>query len=59
VERLREEFEANLTRYDATIRELADEQLVEYWDGNLRLTPRGRLLSNEVFEKFILNPATK
>jgi oxygen-independent coproporphyrinogen III oxidase len=54
---LREQFGATFTRYDAIIRELADEQLLHCAGDNLRLTSRGRLLSNEVFEKFIMNPA--
>ncbi|MFI5106129.1 MAG: radical SAM family heme chaperone HemW, partial [Terriglobales bacterium] len=53
LETLREEFGETLTRYDAMIRELADEQLVQYSDGTLRLTARGRLLSNEVFAAFL------
>lgn len=38
------------------IAELRDAGLVEFQDGRLRLTPRGRLLSNEVFQKFLLSP---
>ncbi|HEY2169181.1 MAG TPA: radical SAM family heme chaperone HemW [Candidatus Angelobacter sp.] len=57
LEGLREQFGDTFTRYDAIIRELADEQLLQYADDNVRLTPRGRLLSNEVFQKFIMNPA--
>jgi oxygen-independent coproporphyrinogen-3 oxidase len=57
LERLREQFGVTFTRYDAIIRELADEQLLHCADDNVWLTSRGRLLSNEVFEKFIMNPA--
>jgi oxygen-independent coproporphyrinogen-3 oxidase len=36
-----------------TIKELVETGLLERVDDSIRLTPRGRLLSNEVFEKFI------
>jgi oxygen-independent coproporphyrinogen III oxidase len=55
--RVREQFPDAFTRYHAMIRELADLQLLQCTDDNVRLSPRGRLLSNEVFEKFIVNPA--
>jgi oxygen-independent coproporphyrinogen III oxidase len=35
------------------IAELVEGSLLEHCDGRLRLTPRGRLLSNEVFERFL------
>jgi len=38
----------------APIAELVEDGLMESREGFLRLTPKGRLLSNEVFEKFIL-----
>ena len=38
-------------------RELAELGLVELSVESLRLTPRGRLLSNEVFERFLLSAA--
>ena len=38
---------------DQQIRELSELGLVEHSGGFLRLTSRGRLLSNEVFERFI------
>ncbi|HEX4487732.1 MAG TPA: radical SAM family heme chaperone HemW [Terriglobales bacterium] len=38
---------------DSTINELVDEQLLDQTGNSLRLTSRGRLLSNEVFERFI------
>jgi oxygen-independent coproporphyrinogen-3 oxidase len=56
---LREQFGGALERCDAVIQQLADERLLQSSDGRLQLTGRGRLLSNEVFEKFILTPATK
>jgi oxygen-independent coproporphyrinogen III oxidase len=38
----------------ATIREFRESGLLERQGEVIRLTPRGRLLSNEVFEKFVL-----
>jgi oxygen-independent coproporphyrinogen III oxidase len=43
----------SLNAFFATIAELVDAKLLECVDEVIRLTPRGRLLSNEVFEKFI------
>ena len=40
-------------RLDQQVRELSDLGLVEHSGSFLRLTSRGRLLSNEVFERFI------
>jgi len=57
--RLREEFGPIAGKYGPAIRELAAEGLLRQSGENLSLTPRGRLLSNEVFEKFIMNPATR
>jgi oxygen-independent coproporphyrinogen III oxidase len=42
-----------LLRFASEIRELLTLDLVEQTEGSLRLTSRGRLLSNEVFERFI------
>jgi oxygen-independent coproporphyrinogen-3 oxidase len=39
--------------FDATIRELESSGLLERQGDTVRLTPAGRLLSNEVFERFI------
>ncbi len=39
--------------YSITIQEFVDQGLLEYTRQSLRLTPRGRLLSNEVFERFV------
>jgi oxygen-independent coproporphyrinogen-3 oxidase len=44
-------------RYESVIRELAADGLLEESGAMVRLTGRGRLLSNEVFERFIANPA--
>jgi len=37
----------------STLAELVDSGLLERQGNTIRLTPRGRLLSNEVFERFI------
>jgi oxygen-independent coproporphyrinogen-3 oxidase len=52
-ERLREEFGEAANKFGATIDELVADGLFLRTGENLRLTSRGRLLSNEVFEKFI------
>ena len=50
----RERFGVELSeRYGDRLRELAQAGLVETADGYLRLTPRGRLLGNEVFQRFL------
>ncbi|HKD79808.1 MAG TPA: radical SAM family heme chaperone HemW [Candidatus Angelobacter sp.] len=54
--RLQEEFGDNCRRYDAVIAQLADEGLLQASQGSVKLTARGRLLSNEVFERFIADP---
>jgi oxygen-independent coproporphyrinogen-3 oxidase len=59
MERVREEFGSIADKYGPAIRELAMEGLLRQCGEKLSLTSRGRLLSNEVFEKFIMNPATK
>jgi oxygen-independent coproporphyrinogen-3 oxidase len=56
---VREEFGPIADKYGPAIRELAAEGLLRQSGENLSLTPRGRLLSNDVFEKFIMNPATR
>ncbi len=40
-------------RFEAPIRRFLDAGLIETADGNLRLTNRGVLLSNEVFQEFL------
>jgi oxygen-independent coproporphyrinogen-3 oxidase len=42
--------------FSDAIQECLRSGLLERADDIIRLTPRGRLLSNEVFERFILNP---
>jgi putative oxygen-independent coproporphyrinogen III oxidase len=40
-------------KYAAQLREMSELGLIEWLDGVVRLTPRGRLLSNEVFWRFL------
>jgi oxygen-independent coproporphyrinogen-3 oxidase len=56
---LRQEFSASAVRdFLSTIAELEDEGLAAFFDGDrVTLTPRGRLLSNEVFGRFLAEPA--
>jgi oxygen-independent coproporphyrinogen III oxidase len=51
--RLREEFGSESEKHGEAMTELVEQGLLVHSDGNLRLTNRGRLLSNEVFGKFI------
>jgi oxygen-independent coproporphyrinogen-3 oxidase len=52
------EFGADAVRsYDSVITDLVDAGLLEKIDVSIRLTPRGRMLSNEVFERFLSQPA--
>ena len=53
---LHREFGAAMDAYEPVVRELIASGLLVRQQDNLQLTPRGRLLSNEVFEKFILTP---
>ena len=53
MQHLREEFGEAVDKFGATIDELVEEGLLIHSRKNLRLTNRGRLLSNEVFAKFI------
>jgi oxygen-independent coproporphyrinogen-3 oxidase len=55
IEGLREQFGTEVEKFVPVIEELVDDGLLDRGPGALRLTPRGRLLSNEVFEKFILS----
>ena len=45
-----------MRRYRTLVEELEAGGLLEVEDGFARLTPRGRLLSNEVFSRFLLDP---
>jgi oxygen-independent coproporphyrinogen III oxidase len=51
--RLREEFGLAVEKFESTIDELVKDGLLIRSGENLRLTNRGRLLSNEVFGRFI------
>jgi oxygen-independent coproporphyrinogen III oxidase len=53
MERLREEFGAAAEKFGAIVDELVTDGLLVRTGQNLRLTPRGRLLSNDVFGRFI------
>jgi len=53
LQNLRQEFGAEANKYDAAIAELEAEGLLQRSGERLQLTPRGRLLSNEVFQRFI------
>jgi oxygen-independent coproporphyrinogen-3 oxidase len=48
----------NAPRFLSTVEDLFEERLLEEEGGRLRLTARGRLLSNEVFERFICVPTS-
>jgi oxygen-independent coproporphyrinogen-3 oxidase len=53
LEKLRVQFGSRVEEYGATIEELVMGGLILRDGDNIRLTPRGRLLSNEVFERFV------
>jgi oxygen-independent coproporphyrinogen-3 oxidase len=50
---LREQFGDAAEKFESIIDELVEDSLLIRTGGNLRLTNRGRLLSNEVFGRFI------
>ncbi len=50
---LRQEFGEQVQQYAMIITELVEENLLQKSGPNVQLTPRGRLLSNDVFERFI------
>lgn len=52
---LQEKFGTDLNPYWDMMNELLSEELLEQSGGKIRLTARGRLLSNEVFQKFVLD----
>jgi oxygen-independent coproporphyrinogen-3 oxidase len=52
-------FGTRVAAHEPAIAELVSNGLLRREDENLQLTLRGRLLSNEVFEKFLMNPATR
>lgn len=51
--RLREGIEGDWSRYAPAVQEFARQGLLEIQGRRLRLTPRGILLSNEVFAEFV------
>jgi oxygen-independent coproporphyrinogen-3 oxidase len=53
LEQLRGQIEAADANVDSAIRENLQDGLLEKSGNRLRLTPRGRLLSNEVFARFL------
>jgi oxygen-independent coproporphyrinogen III oxidase len=55
LDQLRLDFGAAVDEYMPVMQELIGAGLLTRRDNLVRLTPRGRLLSNEVFEKFILS----
>jgi oxygen-independent coproporphyrinogen-3 oxidase len=57
LDELREQFgQEAIESYQPIIAELLDEELIEAAVERLQLTARGRLLSNEVFGRFLKNP---
>lgn len=55
LERIREEFGGErLARCESVIDECVDDGLLEEQGTKVRLTGRGRLLSNEVFARFLM-----
>src|SRR5215510_11429008 len=52
---LRETFGTDLDPYSNAMDDLLSERLLEQSGSKIRLTARGRLLSNEVFQKFVLD----
>jgi oxygen-independent coproporphyrinogen-3 oxidase len=53
-DRVRQLYGADrLTAYEASLKEVEEMGLLEWRDSVVRLTRRGMLLSNEVFQKFI------
>jgi oxygen-independent coproporphyrinogen III oxidase len=54
---IRESFGAEIERFVPIVDELVADGLLDKRDSLVRLTARGRLLSNEVFEKFIVTSA--
>jgi oxygen-independent coproporphyrinogen-3 oxidase len=59
LKRVRVEFGEAGDKFSASIDELVKDDLLTLSGENLRLTNRGRLLSNEVFGRFLMNPATR
>jgi oxygen-independent coproporphyrinogen III oxidase len=57
LEELRIQFgDEAIVRCEPIIAEFVEAELLEYVERRIRLTPRGRLLSNEVFARFLREP---
>ena len=56
LKQVKKEFGSMIDNSTDAISECVESGLLEREDDVVRLTPRGRLLSNEVFERFILSP---
>jgi oxygen-independent coproporphyrinogen-3 oxidase len=54
LEAARSRFDKEVGKFQSAIDELIGDGLLDHEENALRLTPRGRLVSNEVFEKFVL-----
>jgi oxygen-independent coproporphyrinogen-3 oxidase len=55
IEELRRELDPEMAQvYESVVQQCAQEGLLEEQDAALRLTARGRLLSNEVFARFLI-----
>lgn len=52
---LQEKFGTDLNPYCDVMNDLLSDKLLEQSGGKIRLTARGRLLSNEVFQKFVFD----
>jgi oxygen-independent coproporphyrinogen-3 oxidase len=57
LDELREEFGQRVEYHDPVIRDLVADKLLQFSLSRFFLTRQGRLLSNEVFERFIADPA--
>jgi putative oxygen-independent coproporphyrinogen III oxidase len=55
---IREQFGGAVQNFEAILTDLIAEGLLERQSERVRLTPRGRLLSNEVFQRFLAEPLT-
>lgn len=49
----REYGDKKVSSYESSLRFMSDSGLVEWSNSHVRLTPRGMLLSNEVFQEFV------
>src|SRR5262249_47825960 len=54
LDEIRKVFGAELNKFVPVSEEMVAEGLLSRRGGTLQLTPRGRLLSNEIFERFIV-----